>query len=107
MPTLTAGAWLAPQLCRRPHDPICSPLFHQHANTRFDKSGAGQATSVQVPPGSVRRQIPIVVRGTAGCPTPAISCLGAFRTPAAVPCGELILAGVRKPAQERTLTPRD
>jgi len=33
---------------------------------------------------------------------PAISCLGAFQTPAARACGDLLTAGVRKPAQKRT-----
>src|SRR6516164_836566 len=59
------------------HSPPCE-------HTPFDKSGAGQAPQSRF---LVGRQIPIVVRGTAGCPTPAISCLGAFRTPAPVPCG--------------------
>src|ERR1700730_7124141 len=38
--------------------------------------------------------------GTAGALAPdAISCLGAFRTPAAGARGQIIVAGVRKPAQ--------
>jgi len=40
--------------------------------------------------------------GTAGAPLPAISCLGAFRTPAAGARGWLIIPGIRKPAQFQT-----
>ena len=35
-------------------------------------------------------------------PPPAISCLGAFRTPVAGACGKIVVPGVRKPAQVRT-----
>src|ERR1700716_3578302 len=41
-------------------------------------------------------------RGTAGAPLPAISCLGAFWTPAATARGRVRHAGVQKPAQIRT-----
>jgi len=47
---------------------------------------------------SVYLQEPTYLR-TAG---PAISCLGAFQTPAARVCGGLVTAGVRKPAQKPT-----
>ena len=40
-------------------------------------------------------------RGTAGAPLPALSCLGAFRTPAAAAHGLHRHAGIRKPAQFR------
>src|SRR6266849_4181048 len=41
-------------------------------------------------------------RGTAGAPLPAISCLGAFWTPAATARGRVRHAGVQKPAQQET-----
>src|SRR6266581_9520257 len=41
-------------------------------------------------------------RGTAGAPLPAISCLGAFWTPAATARGRVRHAGVQKPAQKLT-----
>src|SRR6266481_4240185 len=43
-------------------------------------------------------------RATAGAPLPAISCLGAFWTPAATARGRVRHAGVQKPEQERTLS---
>jgi hypothetical protein len=39
---------------------------------------------------------------TAALPSDAISCLGAFQTPAAGAYGQISAAGVRKPAQEAT-----
>ena len=39
-------------------------------------------------------------------PPDAISCLGAFRTPAGAARGQIIVAGVRKPAQDRTHAPQ-
>ena len=36
---------------------------------------------------------------------PAISCLGAFQTPASERVAGLVIAGVRKPAQKRTYRP--
>src|SRR6266702_1548250 len=44
-------------------------------------------------------------RGTTGAPLPAISCLGAFWTPAATARGRVRHAGVQKPAQDRTYDP--
>jgi hypothetical protein len=41
--------------------------------------------------------------GAIGAPPPAISCLGAFRTPAARMRGWSPCFGVRKPAQDQTL----
>src|SRR5882757_2502839 len=43
--------------------------------------------------------------GTAGAPLPAISCLGAFRTPAVRAWGWSRHAGIRKPAQQRKCPP--
>src|SRR5258705_9560313 len=45
-------------------------------------------------------------RGTAGAPLPAISCLGAFWTPAATARGRARHAGVQKPAHEETHAPQ-
>src|SRR5438128_7895685 len=59
-------------------------------------------TSVQPPQPSPRGQIPIAQAAPPGAPPSAISCLGAFRTPAASARGEPVIAGVRKPAQLRT-----
>jgi hypothetical protein len=42
---------------------------------------------------------PHSARTAAGCPTPAISCLGAFWTPASSVCRASRRAGVQKPAQ--------
>src|SRR5712671_3733960 len=53
--------------------------------------------SIQVPWLNLRS-----ARGTAGAPLPAISCLGAFWTPAATARGTARHAGVQKPAQEPT-----
>jgi hypothetical protein len=51
-------------------------------------------------------QIPIAERAAPPPrPLPAISCLGAFRTPAVTPRGQACHAGVRKPAQNRPSEP--
>ncbi len=47
-------------------------------------------------------QIPIASAAPPGAPLTAISCLGAFQTPAASVPGSAGHAGVRKPAQFRT-----
>src|SRR6266576_1839805 len=60
-------------------------------------------TSVQPLQPSRRGQIPIAQAAPPGAEPTAISCLGAFRTPAASARGEPVIAGVRKPAQYRTL----
>ena len=49
--------------------------------------------------------IPIEPAAPTVPPLPAISCLGAFPTPAAERVEGLVIAGVRKPAQNRTFTP--
>src|SRR5260370_33415649 len=41
--------------------------------------------------------------GTFQRPSPAISCLGAFPTPASERVADLVIAGVRKPAQQPPL----
>jgi len=45
----------------------------------------------------LRVQIPIEPAAPPGAPPTAISCLGAFPTPAASACGSPSTAGVRKP----------
>src|ERR1700738_4668797 len=72
----------------------------------------GRFLAVLRPPSrSALTSNPHSARCPAGAQLSATSCLGAFQTPVARACGGLVIAGVRKPAQEETLvgapSPRD
>ena len=60
-----------------------TPTHSSMASQQTDRG----SRSVQPPQAQPRGQIPIAHRGTAAAPPPAISCLGAFRTPAATARG--------------------
>src|ERR1700730_6314613 len=66
---------------------------------RGNAVGAGALTNLAQPDAAAKSHR---ARGTDGAPLPAISCLGAFQTPAARACGGLVTAGVRKAAQQPT-----
>jgi len=53
-------------------------------------------------PSLTPRLNPHRARGTDGAHSPAISCLGAFPTPVSERVADLLIAGVRKPAHNRT-----
>ena len=83
-PTLSGNARCA-RSARHPH-PSCEA---KRWGGRFDPTS----------PNLTPRLNPHRARGTDGAPLPAISCLGAFQTPAARARRGLVTAGVRKPAQ--------
>ena len=90
---------VTPQIFWRNVRSACSP---RHARPRFKEKRSDRrlaSTSSTLTP----RPNPHSARGTVGAPHPAISCLGAFRTPAAAARGWSRHSGVRKPAQQRTL----
>jgi hypothetical protein len=67
--------------------------------TCHDESTAGVPSTADTPADGQPR-------GTDGAPPPAISCLGAFQTPAAPARRGLVIAGVRKPAHKRKIPAR-
>ena len=104
-PTALAGARpatpaLAPgrQFCPPSHRKRRAAMHRQHANRRThrqnDRTNRFNPNSLSQP----RRPNPHSARSTAVTCSTAISCLGAFRTPAASVRDSLINAGVRKPA---------
>jgi hypothetical protein len=79
-------------------------MHRRHANRRTprqnDRTNRFNPNSLSQPP----RPNPHSARGTAVTCSTAISCLGAFRTPAASVRDSLINAGVRKPAHKPTFS---
>ena len=82
-PPLTAGQQIGPQLHRQPCPAtpalFVQPVAHTHPMGQSDWGGRFDPTS----PNPTPRLNPHRARGTDGAPPPAISCLGAFQTPAA------------------------
>ena len=89
-PRLTSAPWIAPQSRRQSCRAACAPLVHRYARSHaLSKSDPvdhlAQVSSTPTPPPNPHR-----ARRTAGAPPTAISCLGAFRTPAAAARGQKI-----------------
>ena len=120
MTVLTLAFWPAPsrqrpglrqctRLVRRrdrqsPHTP-CAPLVRTHAVTLLVQKADRTSAPLQPPQAIPRRPNPHSACGAAAAPSPAISCLGAFRPPAAERVERFVIAGSRKPAQQRSLPP--
>ena len=75
------------------------PVVHTHPARQCDGHRQFDTTLPSLTP----RLNPHRARGTDGAHSPAISCLGAFPTPVSEPVAGLVIAGVRKPAQNRTV----
>jgi len=98
-PRLAPVHQIGPQSRRQsPHTP-CAPLVRTDALTvtwqkadRYKRSAPTSSSHTPWPN-------PHSACGTAAAPLPAISCLGAFRPPAAGARGEIVVTSGRKPAQ--------
>ena len=83
-------------LCLRSDHRNCSAAHHAAQSLYLSPPAAiDVARSPQIPIAE------LAARADRGL-HPAISCLGGFRTPAAGACRQIVVAGVRKPAHNRT-----
>src|SRR5262249_56791404 len=94
-PTLTASARAGVRNLRSGRKKACGAVEQKKAQKQGRKRP--QKSGLTVP----RSYKPHSACGSAGAPPTAISCLGAFWTPAASVGGGLVIAGVQKPAQTR------
>ena len=89
---------IRPQRHTQSHQPMCAPhastVAHRRPASESDRLDRSHPTSES--PNPLRN--PHSARGTHRAPPTAISCLGAFRTPAASARGGIVIPGVQKPA---------
>lgn len=105
-PRLAPVHQIGPQSRRQsPHTP-CAPLVRTDALTLTWQKADRHKRSAPTSSSHTPWPNPHSACGTAAAPLPAISCLGAFRPPAARARGEVRLAGSRKPAQIQTCEQR-
>ena len=101
-PRLAPVHQIGPQSRRQsPHTP-CAPLVRTDALTLTWQKADRHKRSAQTSSSHTPWPNPHSACGTAAAPLPAISCLGAFRPPAARARGEVVIAGSRKPAHKRS-----
>ena len=104
-PRLAPVHQIGPQSRRQsPHTP-CAPLVRTDALTLTWQKADRHKRSAPTSSSHTPWPNPHSACGTAAAPLPAISCLGAFRPPAARARGEVRHCRRRKPAQQRSLPP--
>jgi len=85
-----------------PHKRTAIRSFTPVRTPKLQATATGSPVSHQLLQHPSRRQIPIASVALSGAPLTAISCLGAFRTPASRARARFVFAGIRKPAHRRT-----
>ena len=78
------------------------PLVYASTNAQASSHGHGVTGLASTSPTPFPTPNPHSLRALSGAPLTAISCLGAFRTPASRARARFVFAGIRKPAHEQT-----